>query len=97
MGDDDTQNRQAFKRRGKNLLPLLASFSAIDAAVDDRPALVYLAMWIRLAITQQPEVDVIKGKWQGHADPLDAGCHFQSLGWTGQGITQWVVKSGFLA
>ena len=97
MGDDDTQNRQVFKRRGKNLFPLLARLGAIDAAVDDRPALAYLAMQIGLAITQQPEVDVIEGKRQGHADPLDAGCDFQSLGRTGQGVAERVMKSGFLA
>jgi hypothetical protein len=54
-------------------------------------------MQIGLAITQQPEVDVIEGKRQGHADPLDAGCHFQSLGRTGQGIAEGVMKCGFLA
>ena len=97
MGDDDAQNGQAFQFGGEDLLPLLARLGAIDAAVDDRPALAYLAMQIGLAITQQPEVDVIEGKRQGHADPLDAGGHFQSLGRTGQGIAEWVVKSGFLA
>lgn len=97
VGDDDTQDGQAFKLGGKDLLPLIACLGAVDAAVDDRPAFAYLSMQIGLAITQQPEVDVIQGKRQGHADPLDAWCHFQGLGRIGQGIAERVMKCGFLA
>ena len=46
-------------------------------------------------VAQQPQVDVIQGKWQSHAYPVNTGAEFQLFARFGQGITQRISQFFF--
>jgi hypothetical protein len=62
----------------------------VDAAVHNAPALHTID-----AVAQQPQVDVVQRKGQGHANPFNAGCHLQRATAVGQGVAQWVMELHF--
>ena len=81
VGCDHAQHRQAVQTVGKHLAPLIAGLRVVQTAIDNRPALDAIN-----AVLQQPKVDVVQGKGQGHADPVHPLGNFQGLTHGGQGI-----------
>ena len=68
---DHAQHRQAVELVREDLVPCGARRVVGDATVDDGPAFAPV-----LPVAQQPEVDVVELKWQGHAQPEDTGRNF---------------------
>ena len=84
---DDAQKRKTFELVGKDLLPLRFRLLGVDAAIDDAPAGSAIDF-----IAQQPQIDVIECKRQGHAQPLHTGGNTQAGTRRWQGITERVVQ-----
>ena len=63
MSNDDALHRPSREVVGEDLLPESLGDFATKAGIHDDPA---------VAVAQQPEIDVIEGKRQRHAQPVDA-------------------------
>jgi hypothetical protein len=74
VGCDHAQHRQAVQTVGKHLAPLIAGLRVVQTAIDNGPALHTIN-----AVLQQPQVDVVQGKRQSHADPVHPLGHLQGL------------------
>ena len=92
---DHPQHRQALQLGGEDVFPLCLGGVHGDAAVDDAPALHDTAVRAGDVVAQQPQVDVVQGKRQRHADPANAGGHFQRAAGFGELVTKGVVEFGF--
>ena len=90
VGHDDPQNRQALQLAFKNAFPLGARFRAVDAAIHHRPALTAVQ-----GVADQPQVDVVQGERQGHANPANTRRNLQRLGGWRQDVAQRIVKLRF--
>ena len=62
VGHDDPKDGQTVQAVRKDLLPLGAGCSAVDAAIHDGPPVYQRAVCIWLSIAQQPQIDVIQCK-----------------------------------
>ena len=78
--DQHAQDRQALQRLRFDLLPSLSGGGVVDAAVHRRPAFLHHAglRGMGQAVTQQPQVDVVEGKGQAHAQPENTWGHLHS-------------------
>ena len=90
VGHDHPQDRQAVKFLVKNLFPLGAGGVIADAAIHHAPSLHTVQF-----VAQQPQVDVVEGERQRHADPFDAGCYKHRGARRRQGIAKRVVQLFF--
>jgi hypothetical protein len=94
VGHQHAQDRQALQRLGFDLLPGLSGGRVVDAAVHRGPAFLHHAGLGRVgqAVAQQPQVDVVEGEGQTHAQPKHAGCHFGDRAGRRQVLTQRIVQ-----
>ena len=79
VGDDDAPDRR--RQPAKDCFPEFPDVVQPVAGVDDGPG--------RLAIVfvfEQLQVDMVEGKGQRHAQPVDAGSDFESFTGGGQGL-----------
>ena len=85
------QHRQAIKLSGHHLFPGGAGGVVGNAAIDRRPAL-QRAVGAFDLIAQQPQVDVVQGKGQRHAQPAHARRHRHGVAQGGQRVGPGVVR-----
>ena len=90
VGGDHPQNGPPLKRRGKQGFPMGACVRIVDAAIHHCPALDAIEL-----ICQQPQIDVVEFKRQGHAQPAHARGHLQGGAHTGQVVAQRVNQGLF--
>ena len=88
VGDDDPQHRQALELLCEDLCPGGAGILVRDATINHRPAVPPFLV----TIAQQPQIDVIEGEGQGHAQPADAGCNIQRPASPWQGLRQRIAQ-----
>ena len=93
--DHHAQNRQTLHGAGHHLAPSFLRRRVGHAAIHHGPA-VSNAGGRFLGVSQQPQIDVVQGKGQRHADPPNALCHLQSLARFGEGGAQRKAQ-GFFA
>ena len=74
VGDHHAQYGQALQTAGEHLGPLTSGLRVVQTAIDNGPALNAIN-----AVLQQPQVDVVQGKGQGHAYPVHLFGNFQGL------------------
>ena len=88
--DQYAQDRQALQFLPEDLLPLGSGLVVGDTGVDHCPAFAPVQL-----VAQQPEVDVVQRKGQGHADPLHTGRDLDAAARLGQAVAQGVEQAGF--
>ncbi len=84
------QHRQAIQRLFEHGFPARTQFGLVDAAIDHCPAFTAID-----AIAQQPQIDVIQGERQAHADPAHTGRHVLRTAGLGQSVAPGVVQFVF--
>ncbi|MNN80202.1 hypothetical protein D3C81_1969130 [compost metagenome] len=89
MGGDDAHDRQAFQLRCEYAFPGGTGGVVRDAAIDDGPA-AHSATFAFEFIGQQPEIDVVEGEGQAHAQPLHAGHNLERAANVWQRVVKWI-------
>ena len=93
--DHHAQNGQAFHGARHHLAPGFLRARIGHAAVHHGPAVSH-ACGRFFCIRQQPQIDVVQRKRQGHANPPHPRRDFQSVSQLWQGGAQWKTQ-GFFA
>ena len=77
VGYQNPQNGQALQDVLFDLQPSFAGAGVVDAAVHSGPAFLHHPGLggVRHTVTQQPQIDVVQGKRQTHAQPKNARRH----------------------
>ena len=90
VGHDHPPQRRALQVLVQHRLPMLARHRVVDAAIHRGPAHHAIAH-----IAQQPQIDVVQGEGQAHAQPKHARGHLQGVARCRQLVAQGVVESVF--
>ena len=82
---------QTFERGCFNLLPEPTDLFGSDSTINQRPAVAPLK-----TVPQEPEMNVVERKGQGHAQPADSRGDFDQLGGAWQAFSEGVLEFQFV-